>query len=417
MEPFKLGLCLILMHWTLVGCQSGFESPNANKSSLTSPSVSQPGLISPDNPQNDSGALTPDLSCFEDPEVNACLFYKNPVEANQGPFVNPVDMASDLRGLQTFGVNLHGTDSSGYLQNSNVRINITSGVRIQKTAQNDWKYEYNKGEVNKAVAQLSAYHALNTTIDFLIERGGNPTDGVQIRVDAVDLSIENNAYFTIATGAIKLGYASNDKVQQEVALSSEVVIHEYGHAAIYHSSHGGMSFYNDQFNKWCTDSEANICCTDSNGCAGALDEGAADVLAQIMFPDSPSIGNALSNTSEGMDSLGISRNVDIEKDLTALEAYNAPGKMGFGKYNGEIHTLGIAYSSAWRLAWLAAEDEGTEREIEEIFLEHLSAMTGNDTFVTMLEKILLIDETFYASKHRQKFLNAFAAKGIQPSEM
>ncbi len=413
MQKAKQAFYLILIHWTLVGCQNGFDARGINSFHLSSVEAS---LNGPENSDNEA-VHPPPRSCFDNTQVNACLIFKNHITANNGPIYSSTSFSSDLTDFQTFEVNIEGTDSSGYLQNSDVKINITDGQRIKRTNNGDWKYTYKNNDSHRALAQTTSYYVINTTIQYLIARGGNPTQNLQLPVDALDMSVENNAYFNLATESIRIGYAHFTDFQQELALSTEVVIHEYGHAAMLKASGGATKYFNTNTNKRCISESSDLCCANANGCSVAIDEGAADVLAVFMYPDNPGIGNVLSNDIEGLSQLGVSRNVDSEMSLTKQQAFNAPGAFNsaYSDYNGEIHVMGVVYSSAWRLTWLSAKDAGLSREIEEIFLEHLSSMTGNDTFSTALDKILTIDRAFYKSRHQQRFLDAFATKGISPT--
>ena len=421
MQHYKLGISLILIHWLLLGCQNGFDARGIN--SLSSPSVTNPGGGLDNGGGIGGGGVVGSTNCFDDTSVNACLIFKNQVEAVGGPIVDYVNFTSDLTEYQTFGVNINGMDNSGYLQNSNVRVNISDGQRVRVKTDGTWKYEYKDNDSSKALAQTTSYYMINRTIDYLTERGGNPTQGLRIDVDALDMSVENNAYFNTVSESIRIGYASfednqgNTVFEQELALSTEVIIHEYGHAAMQRSSNGATRYGNTNLNVPCVSGGTDYCCSTANGCSFAIDEGAADVLAVFMYPDSPSVGNVFSNDDRGLTVFGVSRNMELSADLTAQQAYQAAQDYNpqYSSYNGQIHNMGVVYSTAWRLAWLSAKDAGLEREIEEIFLEHLSSMTGDDTFSTALDKILQVDQTFYASRHRQRFLDAFAAKGISPA--
>lgn len=405
-----------MIHGLLIGCQSGFDALGT-KNSLHAPSVAGPGIGSIDDSNGGiggGGVTNPNTLCFDNTDVNACLIFKNQVVANEGPINEPVSFSSDLTGFQSFGININGTDASGYLQNNNVKVNITDGQRVKKTATGDWKYKYKDDDPKRALAQTTSYYVINSTIEYLTARGGNPTQGLQLPIDALDMSVENNAYFNLASESIRIGYAKFDNFQQELALSTEVIIHEYGHAAMLKASGGATRYPSNTLNKRCTSGGQDLCCSSSNGCSVAIDEGAADVLSVFMYPDNPAIGNVFTNDMIGISQLGVSRNADEESQLTKQQAFYAPEIVN-PNYKGEIHIMGVVYSSAWRLAWLSAKDNGLSREIEEIFLEHLSSMTGNETFPTALDKILVIDQTFYESRHRQRFLEAFATKGISPA--
>ncbi len=77
----------------------------------------QQGQIDPEYPFNDLKMTTNYIhinldresseSCLTDSSMDACIFWKNPVEQNQGPLSDHLDITDVLQSLQTYGVDIN----------------------------------------------------------------------------------------------------------------------------------------------------------------------------------------------------------------------------------------------------------------------------------------------------------------------
>ena len=95
------------------------------------------------------------LDCLEDPEFDACLFFKTGVEANGGQMTR-YSYTSDLTDLQTFGVKIDDLDSTGFLQNSTIRVLNAGASRTGRAPAGDFKYLYQGNDPDKHLSQVSA---------------------------------------------------------------------------------------------------------------------------------------------------------------------------------------------------------------------------------------------------------------------
>ena len=92
---FSVFLFFILL--TLTGCQPEQINSSDFTDTITSPDI--------DTNLNQKTFE----SCLADPSVDACIFWKNPVAQNQGPFPSGSDITDILRNLQTYGVHISNT--------------------------------------------------------------------------------------------------------------------------------------------------------------------------------------------------------------------------------------------------------------------------------------------------------------------
>lgn len=396
-----------------------------------------------------------DASCLQNSSYDACIFLKNPVAANGGALPSPVDFHSDLSRVQTYGVRLTDLDSSGHLQNSSLVVESTtldcgsesattgsaSGsnntslgaatdtsdsttsatcasrpYRLTRTAQGDWKYPYSTSN-NKAVAHLMAYYWLNYQINLMSERSGIFfARDRNIKVNPYNPALVNNARYDFQANSIEMGPAlvsTTPPLAHEMALSAEIYLHEMGHANLHFGSNGNAS--RNMQNSVTID--RTTYCNDANGCIGAIHEGQADFHAALIFPDRTafmeSLVNNIAGTNDMLEALpgragGIPRDPARNSALTAQQAFESPAPYRRG---GEIHRLGIVYSSAW---WSLYSRTGVNKiEIEQLFSEHLRVLDGRDTFRTALSKLITLDRQLFGNRYSASIREEFGRHGIQ----
>lgn len=422
-------LIFLFSSWILIGC----GAPKAALPQQSFGSSQQPvdsGV--PTDGNVGGGGVTPpitggtgrnDSNCLNNSNYDACLIYKNVVTTNRGPLTRELNLSSDLSGFQNWAVDITDLDNSGFLQNSNIQVNITNGSR-RRTSQG-LNFAANGTDNDRAFVQVSVYHWANRVFNLMESWGGAPTRNQLTTFDAYDESIENNGFFAFDDKGIYMGsidsrvFTGNGstRIRQEIALSAEIVIHEYGHAAHYEATNGGVAFYSQNTTRSCPQSSSsNQCCTSSNGCSLAIIEASADILSSFVFPENPSVGDVFVNDPDGNELFGATRSPEVTGNRSVASLFSSPGNSGFSdQWNGEIYTLGYAYSSAWYAVWKAAERSGQEEDIHAMFLDHLSLVSSSDTFVTMLEKLVTLSDTLYDGTHTQRFLDEFAARGIRPN--
>lgn len=354
--------------------------------------------------------LTPQFTndCLNSSSVNACLFYKNPYVSNQGPFPSIANNTMDLRSLQGMGVVLDEATydkRTGCLQNPT--YGIVTDITVDKTTINGQyacfsDLNFKVGYFNDTKFKLSAIMAhfyLNTQKDFMKAWTGKwygENKGVDIFSYVKASFIDNNAAFmgdpsslkgAIVMGGYNRGMPTSSAVQ-EMALNAEIYLHEAGHANVFFA---GNNIEDPNLNLKCGTSSR--CCSSSKGCYGAINEGQADYHAFILFPEHPSIGESLVNSSAGLVEFGMSRNYSQLRDLTAQQAYEAPSNNTF---DGEIHGMGRIWGSIWYESRLTAQKQFKNRgvrSIDRLFTAHLAVLTGDDDFQTACEKTRILART------------------------
>ena len=93
-----LSILFIFFIGFITGCQQGQVNSENFFSDLGDPTTNKLDISLN---QETSG------SCLIDSSVDACIFWKNPVEENQGPLSDHLDITDTLRNLQTYGVHIN----------------------------------------------------------------------------------------------------------------------------------------------------------------------------------------------------------------------------------------------------------------------------------------------------------------------
>ena len=418
-------LFVIPLIFLFQNCQSGLVNEiGKGVSGLTGNGIGSPAQVnSASSGSNNDGSGNRDdntvippargLDCLEDPEFDACLFFKNVVEANGGQMTR-YSYTSDLTDLQTFGVKIDDLDSTGFLQNSTIRVLNAGASRTGRAPAGDFKYLYQGNDPDKHLSQVSAYYWLMATNEYFESNGGSPAQGQGLTVEAFDGSF-NNGSFSPFDFSLRLGFFNNSFGNpHEVALMGEVVVHEFGHAVAAYASDLNMNRQSNSTHRECAGTR---CCNQAEGCTGAINEAQADFHSALMFQNSPGMLNVRSN-----DLIGSFGQMNLPRNPAAVGApdidflFERPGTFGFNA-NGHFYTLALAYTSAWWEAYLDAKAAGQEKELEQLFIEHLSPINSVDTFRTALDKILTIDQNLFGSRHSARLRNAFSARGIEPITM
>lgn len=399
------------------------ESPVA-AIDLSSQGPQQSSSSSTDNTSNtavtpisQTSTPTASLSCREDSNFNACVVWKNMVAQNGGSLTPTPSFGLEQTSRLSYGVNLPGLDSSGYLQNSTITVNITNGTRVTKNSDGNWKHPYLANDSQHFPAQINAYYWVMQLQAHQESVGGFYARNKDVSVDAFRSS-STGSYFSFIDNQLVMGNYSFDfgSGGQEGAMFGEVVIHEMGHGNLYWAS--GVNTYNANLVKKMdpagASSTGNLACTTASGCFPSISEAVADLQYLFIFPTSPGFHNVVAAKLDGIQEFGLTRNPEVIGTMTAQAIYDWPKKIGYSKYAGSVHLLSRAYTAAWWAVWKRAKLSAKEKDIEQIFNEHLSKLTGSSTFKTALSSILTIDQTFFSNQYSAIFIDEFAIRGINP---
>lgn len=356
--------------------------------------------------------LQPNLvgNCMQNPEYNACIFWKNPVAQSGQAMASEITFQSDLSGLQTHAIRLAGYDSSGILQNTSFRVFAANTVAQQfqsvATAGGEFKFSYANDDSHK-LGQIMAFHWLNLQAKYMKEAtGGFFASNRSIDVISFIPDLQN-AYWDEEKEEVVIGSTPGGN---EFALSAEVYAHEMGHANVTYASGGRVVETVGSF-KSVPCGNNGVCCRDANGCSWAINEGLADYHMGILFPDSTEMLETIVDDPSGMRECGVNRAMENNSSFTAAQSYNACTN----PYQGEVHLMGRVYASIWwevRKAAHSADSARGAQEVDRLFTNHLPALEGRDDFITVYDKIIATDQALFAGKYSSSFTSEFAKRGI-----
>lgn len=314
-------------------------------------------------------------NCMTDDTIAACIFNKNPVAQNKSSLsTGRLIFGRDLTAIQTFPVQISGLTNPSQLKNASIDVVATNGARATPI-NGKWKFPY-QTDTNHKVAQVMAYYWLNKEIDYFETNAGVfYAKNKNIKVDAYNASVRNNAYYD--GSQIVMGDFNN----QEASLSAEIYIHEMGHANLDHATNGQLNISSNQ-------------CPDTNGCIGGIHEGQADLHSVIMFPTQTAMAETVVNSMAGWSSR------DVKKQL-------GKNKNDFGT---EVHSSGTAYATA--LYKIYSSPEVPSKDFEKMFTMHLSRLTSNSNYIDGKNKLIQVSDTYFAGKYSQIIQTAFASMGF-----
>lgn len=364
----------------LLSCSSNFQTSEGSKD-LTS-KTDFPRLASW-NGEFPAGILLED--CLDNPNVNLCIPYKDPVSSIEKAFSPRLSFNNSTDNLENqylvYGLNVPET---GNLVNSH--FEISPPVNIASPDSGSWKFSYSN-DPDRQLAQISTFYWANRMRShFFKETGGFHLDGSALKIYTY-LPSEVASYngTSVALGAIN---EADQQGPSDVALDSTVSLHEIGHANLHKAMDVVWDINTDQNG---SSSNGDAFCDTKNGCFRAIHEAISDLHVLIFFNDAGTIGNFFSNTLDGH------RNFEAAETATSL----------FNSSNGEIHFVGKAYAAAW---WNVFRKNQTNIEIkniiESLFMDHLTVVTNSDTFTTLLNKINTILQNNF-STHHQKIIDDF----------
>lgn len=322
-----------------------------------------------------------DPSCFTNPAYDACLFYKNPVAQMKGPLAAKLSYGADLTAVQVFGVKLRNLTNPTVLRNTSINVSASSGVRAVPV-NGKWNFAYKDDTSKHAVSQVMAFYWLNEQIEYMrLNSGIFYAENKAITVDAFSSAVNNNAYWD--GSRIVMGNFGT----QELALSSEVYLHEMGHANLDYATNGQITI------------SSNRCAT-KFGCIGAIHEGMADIHANLLFPLDPTMAQTVTNSLGGWPERDprnfFNRNLDYF--YTTLSG------------NGEVHGMGTAYSTI--LYQIFKDAAMNPREFEVMFSMHLPRLTSSSDFRSAKAIWMNISDTKYAGKYTVIIKGYFEKMGV-----
>ena len=345
--------------------------------------------------------------CATNGDFNACIFWKNPVAQNGAAITPAVTRNSDLSSLQIQAVNLTGFNTSnGCLENSSFDFKAYDGSGdLEDVCVSDQKFKFDyQGDTSGRVGSVMGFHCLNHQKNCMEESTGSFFAGNQ-NIDVHTNADFENATWDFVNRRMEMGRTSQGN---EFALSCEVFAHEMGHANASYASNFKINEIASADNiQNC--GTASLCCVDEKGCSWAIYEGLADYHGGLLYPDNTHFLETYVNDPLGVRECGLPRSMDLNNFLTAEQSYEACNTL-----KGEIHLMGRVYASVWwevRKAILE-EDSTKVSEVDALFSEHLTTLTGDDDFESALAKIKATDQAFFEGRYSARFEAEFARRGI-----
>lgn len=356
-----------------------------------------PGGGSPPPPASTRTSGTFDPNCMNNNNFDACLFWKNPVAHKGSAFSSLFRMGQDASAVQTFGVKLKNQTNPNSLSNNSIRVLASTGGNATPQG-GHWRTPY-QTDTGNVTAQLMAYFWLTLQESEMLQRAGQFfSRNKNVRVYAYSDQVPNNAYWDGGNQMIVMGYVrSGSQPAHEMAMSSEIYLHEMGHANLQYAVGGYQAISPPSSLEYCTN---NCFCRTAAGCIGGINEGQADFHFLMLFHDSPPMGETWANNPNGLSGRNVTRNLN----MTAQQAFN--------NFNGEVHDMGAFYAA---VLWTIYTTPGVNKvEFEKIFMEHLTMLTGSATFKTARDRLLDSDKLIFPpnGKYQAIITNAFAQRGV-----
>ena len=347
-------------------------------------------------------------------DINACIYEKNPVAQKGAPLNLSTELKTileELSSLQNYAVYISDT-TDGLLKNEHFDVQVESDEDKERVQLSDPKGEWTTPYTDHDLStdQAMIYHWAMYQRDWMqLNTGKWYATNKNITILNERLSDSKAcAYWSASENKIKL-------CGGRIALSADVLAHEAGHANFSYSAVERSNSGICEKNVRCSDKKSLCdlsgeeqndsvrCCVDKKGCVFAINEGQADFHVAILFPDKPQIGEFMVNNVRGITACSsdekFSRNPTKNKTLTADAVYDGCQEVFGG--NGEIHLMGVLYSSIWWEVYSHAEV--SKKDIAKLFTEHLPLITYGDNFETIGVKIIQLTAQMFASEKSSKY--------------
>jgi hypothetical protein len=334
-----------------------------------------------------------DQNCLNNPNFDACLFWKNPVAQRGQAYPSLLRFGQSLS-EQTFGIRLSDQTSPDKLENQHIRVFSSSGPTAQPGNGSTFRLSYAEDRNRYHNAQLMSYFWLNIQQKEMSRRAGTfYASNKRIPVDAFNSGVENNAYWD--TQKIVMGMATSGGNSHEMALSSDVLLHEMGHA--------NLQFAVGRFLRDNHPGATNGTCSSALGCISAINEGQADFHFLMIFQDSTALGETFVNSTRGIAGVGnISRNVKANPKMTIQEH--------FSRSQGQIHTMGTLYATI--LYRIYTDPRVNKIDFEKIFMNSLQKLSESSRFPETKAALLAEDRVHFSEAYKTVIEEIYAEYGL-----
>lgn len=326
-----------------------------------------------------------DPSCLSNPTYDACVIKQNPVAQLGVALATAKDTRqSQLAGAALYGVKLTSLSGSGSLENSTISVLSMKTPRVPTIVGALKERPLTAGSSN--FEQANVYYWLNRTAEYFDGRTSVlPAKGKGVKV-VVDDTITG---YDPANNTIRLKMTD---AAGAVAWNADLVVHLFGVANLHLANPTGWNSMSATTHRSCSSLDKG-CCAQAIGCAGAIKFGVGEYFAAVMNPQRSKIGDGFTANGTAQVFPG------AQRDLTSMSTATAPTL--FANSAGDVHSMGLLYTSLWFEARRAASTvQGLSlSDFDRMFLEHLTLLNGSDTFATALDKARSVDQRLFAGRY------------------
>lgn len=344
-------------------------------------------------------------SCLKESKFDACIFDKHPWN-KAGTAAASIRSPEEASSLQDMGIQLPSDVLTGQnFNNGNFKINSAAENQFNGI----WKVPYslqNRSTIHHLMAYYWSERAANL---WQLSSGQNLFDNQNV-------IIETDANVSGWASSTKTLYLKLDEGAKSHAIDASSIVHLISEAALDIASKGKIYAITDASKfKSCGLPGKPVysldCCSSFRGCSIAVSAGISDFLVSQVFKRNPAVADGISADPLGQKICNIHRNPILNVDLKAQNAFEACASE---ERSGQVFVMGAFYASLWLSAQKAALQNGIAESDFQMFLQDLApALDGNDDFLTVLQKIKVLDATAkYNGKFSSLFENEYRRRGL-----
>jgi hypothetical protein len=379
-----MSLRLVLIALLLSGCSPYEATQTPNPSSLSFFNVGDGSLTPSSDKLSDS--------CLSDKDFDACIFKKNPVAQEQGA-------VSDVNSVRKFGVKLRGLATTGFLENSKLKVLTLTTPRASLLDLTKFKAQVS-GDTSY-VEQVSAYYYGNLAMEYFEKQVGTerlPQGALKLYVDDA---------FTGYSSTNSSIHFEKKAAKTPKALSGEIVVQLIGQSIASRLSDRQIHSSSSAQHKSC-ELEAKGCCATTMGCSQALLSGFGDYTSAMVFPASAKLGETIAGSAQGQSVCTFRRDLALLATKTKPQVFAACASQGYSVL------MGSWYAAIW---WkmrnqLEAQEAGSAQDIDKLFFDHARAWTGGFTFTDAKVEALRLSALYKSGKYTAAMTSAFQAAGF-----
>ncbi len=334
-------------------------------------------------------------ACFSNSAANACIYDKSATATAQAA----VD-AGAANQYQKKAVKIIELNSATELASDSFIVRAGNKKAIPKNG--SWKFKFN--EDMDSLSQVNAYFYLTDFKNFVKSRTG------VFHAENKSIKVNTSAGFTAWSEKINEIDLESHPDKLPAATDASVVINLLAQANVYYANSGAAAVVSSTTTQKCTNKNGKLvfngCCTSNVGCALAISAGAADYLTAIYFSSNTAIGENWAQSSSGVATCGVSRDVSKNSGLKNTQAFAAC--MPYGG-SGNIYAMGSLYASIW---WEARKKAPNKMGFDTFFMRHLELITAEDTFTSIKSKLQSLDQSQFSSSYYSYLQSELSHRGL-----